>query len=76
MVGARVLHHSGAGRPPCAANTPWMEAMVELGDMVVGKHPGRHSPEDITLFCMAGLSGTEVAVASEALRQAGQREGL
>ena len=75
MVGFLVLNHSGAGRPPCAADTPWMEAMVERGDMVVGKHTGRHSPEYMTLFCTAGLSGTEVAVASEALRRAGQIEG-
>jgi len=61
--------------PYFLAATPWMEAMVELGDIVVGKHTGRHSPEDMTLFCTAGLSGTEVAVASEALRRAGQREG-
>ena len=37
---------------------------------------GRQSPDDITLFCTAGLSGTEVAVASEALRRAGHREVL
>jgi ornithine cyclodeaminase len=53
-----------------------MEAMVDLGNIVVGKHTGRHSPEDITLFCTAGLAGTEVAVASEALRRAGNSEGL
>jgi ornithine cyclodeaminase len=53
-----------------------MEAMVDLGEMVVGKHTGRQSPDDITLFCTAGLSGTEVAVASEALRWAGHMEGL
>jgi ornithine cyclodeaminase len=53
-----------------------METMVELGDIVVGKHTGRHSPDDITLFCTAGLSGTEVAVASEALRRASHSEGL
>ena len=58
-------------KPYFLADTPWMEAMVELGDIVVGKHTGRHSPDDITLFCTAGLSGTEVAVASEALRRAG-----
>jgi ornithine cyclodeaminase len=51
-----------------------MEAMVELGDIVVGKHTGRQSPDDMTLFCTAGLSGTEVAVASEALRRAGHSE--
>jgi ornithine cyclodeaminase/alanine dehydrogenase-like protein (mu-crystallin family) len=61
--------------PYVLAETPWMEAMVELGEMVVGQHTGRHSPEDMTLFCTAGLSGTEVAVASEALRRAGHREG-
>jgi ornithine cyclodeaminase/alanine dehydrogenase-like protein (mu-crystallin family) len=64
--------------PYFLAETPWMETMVELGDMVVGKHTGRRSPEDMTLFCTAGLSGTEVAVASEALRRAGHmmaREG-
>jgi ornithine cyclodeaminase len=58
-------------QPYFLSATPWMEAMVELGDIVVGKHAGRHSPDDITLFCTAGLSGTEVAVASEALRRAG-----
>lgn len=57
--------------PYFLADTLWMETMVDLGDMVLGKHTGRHSPEDITLFCTAGLSGTEVAVASEALRRAG-----
>ena len=49
---------------------------MTLEDIVVGKHTGRQSPEDITLFCTAGLSGTEVAVASEALRRAGYSEGL
>jgi ornithine cyclodeaminase/alanine dehydrogenase-like protein (mu-crystallin family) len=61
--------------PSFLAETPWMEAMVELGEIVVGRHTGRHSPEDMTLVCTAGLSGTEVAVASEALRRAGHREG-
>jgi ornithine cyclodeaminase len=61
--------------PYFLADTPWMEAMVELGDIVVGKHTGRQAPDDITLFCTAGLSGTEVAVASEALRRAGHMQG-
>jgi ornithine cyclodeaminase/alanine dehydrogenase-like protein (mu-crystallin family) len=43
---------------------------------VVGQHPGRQSPDDLTLFCTAGLSGTEVAVASDALRRAGPLAGL
>jgi ornithine cyclodeaminase/alanine dehydrogenase-like protein (mu-crystallin family) len=62
-------------QPYFLASTPWMETMVELGDMVVGKHTGRQSPDDLTLFCTAGLSGTEVAIASEALRRAAQLEG-
>jgi ornithine cyclodeaminase len=62
-------------QPYVLAETPWMEAMVEPGDMVVGQHTRCHSPDDMTLFCTAGLSGTEVAGASEALRQAGHREG-
>jgi ornithine cyclodeaminase len=62
--------------PYFLADTPWMDTMVELGDIVVGKQTGRQSPEDITLFCTAGLSGTEVAIASEALRRAGQIEAL
>jgi ornithine cyclodeaminase len=63
-------------KPYFLADTPWMEAMVELGDIVVGQQTGRQSPDDMTLFCTAGLSGTEVAVASEALRRAGHSEGL
>jgi len=62
--------------PYFLADTPCMEAMVELGDIVVGKHTERQSPDDMTLFCSASLSGIEVAVASEALRRAGHMEGL
>jgi len=70
----RQLRHDA--QPYCLADTPWMEAMVALGAMVVGQHTGRQSPDDLTLFGTAGLSGTEVAVASEARRRAGHREGL
>ncbi|UXS47602.1 ornithine cyclodeaminase family protein [Agrobacterium tumefaciens] len=38
--------------------------MVELSDIVAGKAPGRTSADQMTLFCSAGLAGTEVAVAS------------
>ena len=61
-------------KPYFLSDTPWMDAMVELGDIVLGKQVGRQSSDDMTLFCTAGLSGTEVAVASEALRRAGQPE--
>lgn len=41
---------------------------VSLADIVVEKHPGRTSDEQQTLFCSIGLAGTEVAVASRALK--------
>lgn len=44
------------------------DRMVELSDIVAGKHVGRSSPTDITLFCSVGLAGTEVVLANEALR--------
>lgn len=50
-------------------NTPHLSRMVELSDLVVGKHSGRTSPDDITLFCSVGLAGTEVVVANEALHR-------
>jgi alanine dehydrogenase len=65
----------GDATPSVLAETPWMEAVVELGEMAVGQHPGRHSPDDLPLFCTAGLAGTAVAGAGEALRRAGHREG-
>jgi ornithine cyclodeaminase len=48
--------------------TPQWARMVELSDVVSGKHPGRTSNKDITLFCSVGLAGTEVVVANEVLR--------
>jgi ornithine cyclodeaminase len=64
-----------AATPSVLAEPPWREALVALGAMVVGQHTGRQSPADMPLCCTAGLSGTEVAVASAARRRAGQREG-
>ena len=61
-------------KPYFLSDTPWMDAMFELGDIVLGKQLGRQSSDDMNLFCTAGLSGTEVAVASEALRRAGHTE--
>jgi ornithine cyclodeaminase len=41
--------------------------MVDLADIVTGRHPGRTSDDMITLFCSAGLAGTEVLVADALL---------
>jgi len=41
----------------------WTE-VHELNQVVVGKYPGRHHPEDITLFKSIGLGLEDVAIAS------------
>jgi ornithine cyclodeaminase len=38
-------------------------ALVELGDVILGRHPGRRTPEDITLFESQGLAIQDIAVA-------------
>ncbi|MDR0576619.1 MAG: ornithine cyclodeaminase family protein [Candidatus Accumulibacter sp.] len=37
--------------------------MVELGDVILGRHPGRAKPEDITLFESQGMAVQDIAVA-------------
>ena len=39
---------------------PDLSGMIGLEEIVVGKHPGRQSDEEITLFNSTGLAGTEV----------------
>ena len=54
-------------RPFFLAGTADRERMVELGQIVAGRQPGRTSPDDVTLFCSVGLAGTEVVLADAAL---------
>jgi alanine dehydrogenase len=56
------------GRPFFLSGTPEWERMVDLSEIVTGRRPGRHSEQDITLFCSVGLAGTEVALAAAALQ--------
>ena len=37
--------------------------LVELGDIILGRHPGRSKPEDITLFESQGMSIQDISVA-------------
>ncbi len=37
--------------------------LVELGDVILGRHPGRSKPEDITLFESQGMAIQDVSVA-------------
>jgi ornithine cyclodeaminase len=37
--------------------------MIELGDVILGRHPGRAKPEDITLFESQGLAIQDISMA-------------
>jgi ornithine cyclodeaminase len=37
--------------------------LVELGDVILGRHPGRSSPQEITLFESQGMAIQDIAVA-------------
>ncbi|HET6221991.1 MAG TPA: hypothetical protein VFE11_07485 [Dongiaceae bacterium] len=41
--------------------------MIDLADIVAGRHSGRTGDDMVTLFCSAGLAGTEVLVADALL---------
>jgi len=48
------------------------DALIGLGAVLSGRHPGRRSPEEITLHCSVGLAGTEVMLAQRLLDQTGR----
>lgn len=50
-------------------------SLVELGDVLIGRHGGRSSPEEITLFESQGLAIQDLAVAKRVL-DAAQSLGL
>lgn len=56
--------------PHFLANTPYVQKIVELSDIITGKIQMRTSNNDVTLFCSVGLSGTEVVVANEIMKMA------
>lgn len=49
--------------------------MVELGDILVGRSPGRTSSKQITLFESHGIAAQDLAVANRVL-QAAKAEGI
>ena len=49
-------------------DTPERKRMIELDELVAGKCKGRSSPDELTLFCSAGLAGTEVVLADAAFK--------
>jgi len=51
------------------------DRIIGLEEVLTGRVIGRQSAEDITLYCSAGLAGTEVVLASELLRRAAAQQG-
>jgi len=49
--------------------------LVELGDVIVGSHPGRSKPEDITLFESQGMAIQDIAVAVR-LEELAREQGM
>jgi ornithine cyclodeaminase len=47
--------------------------LIELGDVLTGKHPGRRSGDEITLFKSLGLAVEDLAAAAFLLRRAGEK---
>jgi ornithine cyclodeaminase len=43
---------------------------AELGDVIIGKNPGRRSPRELTLFKSLGLAVEDVASAAYLVRRA------
>ena len=46
-------------------------AITPLGDVLIGRHPGRRSDDEITLFDGTGVGLQDLAVAAVALRAGG-----
>jgi ornithine cyclodeaminase len=51
------------------------DRMVHLGAALAGAVPARTGSDDITVFCSAGLAGTEVAVAAALARRVTDANG-
>lgn len=49
--------------------------LVELGDVIVGRHPGRRSDQEITLFESQGMAIQDLAVALRVV-QAAEEQGI
>lgn len=43
----------------------------KLGDVIVGRHPGRRGPEDFTLFKSLGLGAQDLVALEVAMEKAG-----
>lgn len=63
----------GEAQHAVAAGSLRAEAITPLGEVLTGAHPGRRSPDEITLFDGTGVGLQDLAVAGIALRRAVER---
>ncbi len=59
--------------PAQTGDWSWDKVAGDLGDVILGKVPGRTSPEDITLFKSVGLAIQDVSAAKAVYDEARQR---
>jgi ornithine cyclodeaminase/alanine dehydrogenase-like protein (mu-crystallin family) len=55
---------------PLQKGVIYPESLIELGQVAAGRHPGRTSPEQITLFKSHGIALEDIALAAELYRRA------
>jgi alanine dehydrogenase len=63
----------GEAQHAVAAGTLDTSAIVALGDVLIGRHPGRRSAAEITLFDGTGVGLQDLAVAAVAVARARER---
>jgi ornithine cyclodeaminase/alanine dehydrogenase-like protein (mu-crystallin family) len=49
------------------------DAVVEIGEIIAGRHPGRSSPDQLTLYKSVGVAVQDAAAAGLVLRHARER---
>lgn len=60
---------AGAYDPPMlAAVEPYAGRLLSLGAVLAGTRPGRHTADQVTVFCSVGLAGSEVFLLDRLIR--------
>jgi alanine dehydrogenase len=65
---------SGDLLAPLQKGLVYPEGLVEIGEIVAGRHFGRTAPDDITLFKSHGIALEDLALAAVVYERAGERE--
>ncbi|WP_395003421.1 iminosuccinate reductase BhcD [Cypionkella sp.] len=65
----------GEAQHAVAAGLLQPQAITTLGDVLIGRHPGRHSDSEVTLFDGTGVALQDLAVAAKVVARA-QAKGL